>query len=562
MRPFFLSIIALLSWAQCEANNRFGTPSGQCEPCVECFDDNLLTWTIYPTQYNFVKVDSSIVYNNRHPLKISTLHDLFALHGYFFKRILLPDVFADTIQVQVNSKSKNIGYAKLLVDRISSDEKIFFTDTMSINVNDTSWCTTSYKLPASGMKFMGLRLLIYEMNKVEKIFWLDQLTILLDGKPINEFPSPTIHPFSVSDPESMKKLSFNKNLYDHIEELKVKKIIALGETVHGSGSINRATSQIIKHQVLNNGCKLVLLEIPFEIMMFFNKEVQGEVICKGDSVLKSSNPLFDLPILDDLIKWLTQYNKENPDNMVTLMGTDIHPLEEENRKLLSEYVTCLNRTINSQALNDFSEVLSRKLDFREPNRALAYLNERPELKEALQPTDYLMIKHNLEMSLKATPITPARLDRRDVIMKDNAIFLIDLFAPENETVTIWTHFGHANYTKDHSDLPHPSFGSYMKELYKDGYGCLGITIGGGGVNAVTMDITPTTVDITRANKEVAPPLQCSMEYYFNLQPEEYIYCSSDNFNDALSYIRRIGQPYYCKKLVGDSRTKHHEALCH
>ena len=44
---------------------------------------------------------------------------------------------------------------------------------------------------------------------------------------------------------------------------------------------------------------------------------------------------------------------------------------------------------------------------------------------------------------------------------------------------------YANYTKDHSDLPHPSFGSYMKELYKDRYGCLGITIGGGGVNAVT-----------------------------------------------------------------------------
>lgn len=94
MRPFFLSIIALLSWAQCEANNRFGTPSGQCEPCVECFDDNLLTWTIYPTQYNFVKVDSSIVYNNRHPLKSSRCmiylpsRVIFSSEFYFRKFLL------------------------------------------------------------------------------------------------------------------------------------------------------------------------------------------------------------------------------------------------------------------------------------------------------------------------------------------------------------------------------------------------------------------------------------------------------------------------------------------
>jgi len=35
----------------------------------------------------------------------------------------------------------------------------------------------------------------------------------------------------------------------------------------------------------------------------------------------------------------------------------------------------------------------------------------------------------------------------------------------------------------------------------------------------------------------------SLENYFNRQTEDYLYCSSSHFNDSLSHIRDIGQPY-------------------
>lgn len=133
-------------------------------------------------------------------------------------------------------------------------------------------------------------------DQKERAYWIDKLNILLDDKSIDTFPVPVVPPFSVQEPEKIKKLSLNEDLYGSIPELNTKKIVALGETVHGSASVNSITAQIIKHQILKNNCKLVLLEFPFGSMMFLNKEMQGKTIFKGDSILKSSKPLFDYPV--------------------------------------------------------------------------------------------------------------------------------------------------------------------------------------------------------------------------------------------------------------------------
>ena len=536
MKFFYSLIFVLLVFVQCEANSNSNNFSQQYNLNFEHLSGDMFDWTFYLNQC-YVKIDSSVVCKNKHPLKIYSGRNQSALNGNFYNRILLPNVFYDNIDIRINSKSKNINNAKLLVDRISKDEKIFHTDTITINVGDTLWNTTFYRLPALGMKFVGFRILIHGVSKKEMAFWLDRLTISLDNKPIDDFSLPVIHSFSVSHPEKIKKLSLKENLYEDIEDLKEKKIIALGETVHGSGSINMLTSQIIKHQVLKNECKLVLLEFPFEIMMFLNKEIQGETIFKGDSILKSYKPLFDYAILDDLIMWLTQYNKENPNNAVSLMGIDINLTESSNLQLLSDYITCLNYTINNKTLIDFSELLSKK--FLESETALAYLKEHHEIKNTLDPLDYLLIKHNLEMSSKGTPSVYLRLDYRDLIMKDNVAFSINLFAPENKTVTIWTHFNHANYARAYPGLPIRSFGSYMKDLYGEEYSCLAMSVGNGNVT--------TVINGKATYKKVLSPVKGSIEYYLNTTLEEYVYCNSSNFDDTLSYIRVIGQPYLEKK---------------
>ena len=495
--------------------------------------DGVAPWLPYMNQC-LLKVDSSFTFNNKPPLKIYTEKNQHILTCNLFQRILLPNTQFSNIEISLTSNALNIDNAKLLVDRISNDEKIFATDTLIIHNTDTLWNTISYRFPSVNMRFIGFRLLINGFNKNEKFFWVDRLNILLDNKSIDEFSLPNISPFSIKQPDSIMNLSFREDLYSCIPELNSRKIVALGETIHGSASINELTAQIIKHQVSKNNCKLILFELPFEMMMFLNKEIQGEKNFNGDSIIQSYEPLFDYPVLEDLIKWLTQYNKNHKDNQVTLMGTDINLLESENMELLSQYVACLNDTFQNKILENFCDKLSRH--FIESGTALTYLKEHSEIKEILSSVDYCLMKHNLEISQKASPFVTLRLDNRDQILKENAVFLIDLFTHEKEKVIVWTHFNHANYTTVYPGLPIPSFGSYMKDVYGDQYSCLGLLIGNG-------EILVNSINNTKITKNLPSPPVSSIENYFNRQTEDYLYCSSANFIDSLSHIRAIGQPY-------------------
>lgn len=517
------------------------------------FNDSVPNWISFVNQSSMM-IDSTVVYLHKHPLKISPqkkwakLQIPASLSSTLFNMILLPEAPIDTIEIRMTSKQKNLKQARLLIDRISKHEKILFTDTLSANLQDTTWNTASIKIPASDVKLLNLRLGVYGRNDKkdpnrELVIWLDRVEILADGRSLNEFVLPIIEPFSVSNPEEIKMLSFEEDFYGNIEELKSKKIVALGETVHGSGTVNRAAAQIIKHRVLNNDCRLILLELPSETMMFLNKEIQGESVFRGDSILKNLGMLFDASVLADLVLWLKQYNNAHPDDKVTLMGMDLNYLYEANYKLLAEYVTCLNQTKKNKLLVDLSALLSKIL-IDKPSSILAFLRQQSEIKNILGNTEYELIKHNLEMSQKATMVPEIRLHYRDSIMKENAVFLTNVFAPQGKTVTIWTHFLHANHSFTSPSAPIRSFGSYMREHYGDEYSCIGITVGNGIVTNVSLakDGKAEYIDY-----HILQPIDGSIESFFSEYSEAYVYCHSAFFKDGIQYIRYIGQPYSEKK---------------
>lgn len=141
MKFFYSLIFVLLVFVQCEAYCNSDNFSQQYNLKFEHLSGDFFDWTFYLNQC-YVKIDSSIVYNKKHPIKIYSGRNQSALNGNFYNRILLSNVFYDNIDIRINSKSKNIYNAKLLVDRISKDEKIFLTDTITINVGDTLWNTT------------------------------------------------------------------------------------------------------------------------------------------------------------------------------------------------------------------------------------------------------------------------------------------------------------------------------------------------------------------------------------------------------------------------------------
>ena len=505
------------------------------------FQDSVTTWRKFFCRSN-TKIDTSIIYNGKHPFKIYPFKMNISNHLDYnvSQQILLPDAKFNTIEVCLTSKMKNITRAKLWIDHISEYEKIMFTDTVDINSTDAQWHTFSHTFSSKGVKYLGLRFFISSKSEQEKMAWLDKIQIFLDKKPIDSFPLQDAPLFALKESAGVVELSLEENKYSLIPEFANKKIMALGETTHGSASINKVVTQIVRHQIESNNCRLVLLELPFELMLSVDKYVKGDTSFAGDSLIKSYRPYYDKEALDALIHYITEYNIQHVDDPVTLMGMDISLSMENTYEYLLHYVKCMNLKKKDIVLNDFCDILSYKSTLNFSSEVLTYVENHPELKQLIPSSDYNAIVQSLKISEMMPPVFEIRADFRDLVMKQNTTFLLNEYAPEDKRVIIYTHFNHANYGTINYSIVKPTMGTYMKDEYKEAYGCLGILLGNGNVLALTME-EPECL------RKIFSPKKNSMEFCFDVLPESFFYCPSTDFEDMPSYIRLLGVPYMEKE---------------
>ncbi|MFK2368205.1 hypothetical protein ACIXNN_04055 [Bacteroides fragilis] len=90
-----------------------------------------------------------------------------------------------------------------------------------------------------------------------------RLDILIDGKPIDEFPVRTLSPLIVDKKINYTGINVDRKIgLEQINEINDKKIIGLGESVHGNDGIKNLAYQLIIQAVERLNCKLVLQEMP------------------------------------------------------------------------------------------------------------------------------------------------------------------------------------------------------------------------------------------------------------------------------------------------------------
>jgi erythromycin esterase-like protein len=123
-----------------------------------------------------------------------------------------------------------------------------------------------------------------------------------------------VTPLSYTDPSS----------FDRIPELQTKKIGAIGERIHGRETMNDIAYQIIKQHVEKNRCRLVLLEISLEVMMSFNRFVQGDRSFNIYTLINRFNlDLISVKQLKEICLWLKEYNKTAKEKIL-LLGADYY----------------------------------------------------------------------------------------------------------------------------------------------------------------------------------------------------------------------------------------------
>jgi erythromycin esterase-like protein len=390
---------------------------------------------------------------------------------------LMPDIGnMDKIEASFSGMNKGLDNMQLIFTGYNVDGEVVSIDTLKI-AETKGWDTFVTMVFIKDVSYMHLLLNIHgSHNNITQVVGLDKIQFIADGKNLIEFPQCNLYQKLVPDIDCITKLSFGHlDSYQRIVPLMNKKILAIGEALHGSESLSESAIEIMKSRILHNNCKLVLLEIPFEKMLSVNRFVLGDERFSLDMIANSLElGLYSRKLLD-FFKWVKEYN-HCMERKVRVLGLDTpstnviaYPMDMFN------YFYLMNKSSMSEPLRQF--LLLFLTDSRK-----AMKDAYPSIKNN---TDFTKNSDALELKIiehwwsdwLTTVTSEEKLHAvRDSLMYNNIKYMIELLCNSSETVTLYSHLEHACRDKLHtiSHFPLMSYGALLKESFSAEYSVIGL----------------------------------------------------------------------------------------
>ena len=363
-------------------------------------------------------------------------------------------------------------------------------------------------------------------EKNNSALWLDKMSIKLDQAEIQDLNNPmSMRSGNSIKPSRIISLSKENNFenLNKIDDLKNHRIIALGETVHGSESINKAACRFIQYLVEKENCKLVLFEYFFSRVMTWNRYIQGDTRINIDSLVTAEPFLTSPDECIKLIHWLKNYN-DTAREKVNLVGIDVASQLATSRGIV-EYIAYLNRECGSLDSLCFLVKINRLKE------AWDYVRENDNIfKIQLEAGSYKTLIQSLKIygELNYSPNFHNYISLRDSFMWVNTKFALDNFLrDEDEKAVLYTHLGHANKLNS----PPLATKSLGNNLYKDNetqYYVIGFLTGTG-------TITAWNDTILENDNLLMPPPQGSLEHLCMEVGDDSFFFKLPEFNTLVSH---------------------------
>ena len=377
-------------------------------------------------------------------LKFGTTFPMFQLDG-------------DSINLDVKIGYKILTKCQsiaLIFNMIGSGATTLKADTISLP-SSNEWTEQNVSLSLPRGISLDVLLNVVAQDSVHTIFTLAPIEVSSGGKPLTwdvdadkyaQIPASAIQ-------------SFDDLLASPLMD---KKILALGETIHGSQNINDLVFSLIKERILHHNCRLVFIELPTELTLSMNRYVKNDPHYSLDSIsaLYGSNSLIHF---EPFIQWLRDYNAAH-NNEVTFAGVDESLSRNDAFQLLFEFLKPLN---SDYALDSLCYDLAFLID--------SVSCDYPIVNERLTADEMAQLQSCLDVySYKQNDFQDAD---RDSLMALRIQKFCDAYLGENETATFYSHLLHAIYKPENSGflLSDLSAGNYLKERHKDDYACLAIS---------------------------------------------------------------------------------------
>lgn len=466
-------------------------------------------WTVYSYAPDVTFIcDSTMAISGKHSLKISseTTDNQNRFELSFF--IEPSQILNNKITVEGFIKSENfVGTSGINLKSVGAIGEEYETlNESEFQIKDANnWGKYSTEITIDSRPHSVFVTLYFQGSGT---VWFDNLNLKINDKTVTEIPvAPNF------DKKQQKLIAANASAFETVEPstktnldisdfkdleflktiVKDSKIIALGESTHGTSEFFKVKHRILQYAILELGVRVFILEDNQLIVERINEYVlYGKK--DAETVIKGLFGVWNREEMLQIIKWVRLYNIDNPTRKVEFVGMDVQNpqlalnaideflkqkdaiLQKKSNLLLSE----IKEDWSNSYFKDETELLKWDRDAEE-NHTIFLNNKSKWLRESKNKSDSLKVEWAVKNARTVKQFVESTLggnyEGRDKVMAENVQWIIEQRKPDTKVV-IWAHDSHISRgdseDKDSNFFAGQSMGSYLSKKHKSDYSTLGL----------------------------------------------------------------------------------------
>ena len=366
-------------------------------------------------------------------------------------------------------KSKDVQHFYVTLNSLTNGARVARRDTIMLPASP-NWAEATSQLHLKHADLLSVTLEATGKKDTLGTIQLADFGLYADGKKLSDdVPDAAVAPlFQRSD-----LLNWTFGNYENLPCMN-SPILAVGETVHGTKTMNAVAMDIMKERILKHQCRLVLLELPMDAAFYINRYVRNDPRFKYSYISNYiDNSLLSEPT-KAFIEWLKQYNATH-DNSVSLLGFDTNLEWVQSQINLFNFFYTLNDGKKSPEMKKICEAVLYDMDPFSKRDVAALIDSSDVVKNCLQKDELMLVRKGVRL-MQWFAKHRMRFGQRDTLMAQFVQFAIDSVFPKETVVTMYAHTGHLNYSQtiEPAHLNYYSAGHYLKEKYGENYRCIDI----------------------------------------------------------------------------------------
>lgn len=391
------------------------------------------------------------------------------------QRILLPVSQEKYGSISFICKGESLDYSLLEVEVFNNEEKIIYKDTVKWTP-DKQFKEISLNIPLKDAAILGVRIYAQGLKRVNAAFIFSRMGIKIGNKTIDEFPLCEFYNDIEIQDEALIELKTSTNEgFDKIKKMNTT-VVALGEAMHGNNAIKKMAQTILTNQARSGNCKVILIEMPFEQSLSFNRYILDDKFILDSlqiEYLKSKGQL-------DFLNRLKVINASRAEkDKVELLGFDYRYNFDPRivNEDLFDYIYELNRIEKNRTIDSLNILLMKYSLSTSYNY---FIKRKTEMKRFFKENDYNYLTHIYGIAMQMEHKDPAtRFLKRDSIMFANVDFIMNRLDRTGVKVYIYGHSLHLNPISTYPAAHCLPLGYYLNASYSDNYSVYLLTIGSG-----------------------------------------------------------------------------------